>query len=69
VVEMPANTLPSYRVRRRKRIVGVIAVVLLLIFTVLAILQYIPLIVWIIADFAVALIANFLFRIIGSVSL
>ncbi len=66
---MPADTLTSYGVRRRKRVVGVVAVVLLLIFTVLAILQYIPLLVWIIADLAVALVANFLFRKIGRVSL
>ena len=66
---MSANTSTSYKIRRRKRVVGVIAVVLLLIFTFLAILQYIPLIIWIIADLAVALIANLLFRRIGRVSL
>ncbi len=59
---MPANTLASDEVRRKKRIVGAIAIVFLLFFTVLAVLQFISLIVWIIADLVVALIANFLFR-------
>lgn len=69
MVDMPANTVASDEVRRKKRAVGVIAIVLLLFFTVLDILQFITLIVWIIADLAVALIANFLLRRIGRVSL
>ncbi len=66
---MSANPLASDEVRRKKRVVGVIAIVLLLFFTVLDILRFISVIVWIIADLAVALIANFLIRRIGRVSL
>lgn len=66
LIKMPARAETNYdKARMQKRTVGVIAVVLLLVFTVLALLQYISLIVWIIADLVVALIANLLFRRIG----
>jgi len=55
--------------RRRKRTIGIIAVVLLLIFTILALLQYISLIEWLIADLVVGLVANLLLRRIGRVIL
>ena len=51
--------------RQKKRIIGVIAIVLLLIFTVLALAGYISIIIWVILDLAVAAIANLLFRRIG----
>jgi len=52
-------------VRRKKRKVGMIAIVLLFIFTVLALIGLITSFEWLIADLIVALIANILFRIIG----
>ncbi len=56
-------------VRQKKRIVGVIAIALLLLFTVLAILGYLSFIVWVLLDLVVAGIANLLFRRIGRVTL
>jgi hypothetical protein len=67
---MPAKT--NYNpadVRRKKRIVGAIAIALLLLFTVLAFLQLISFIEWIILDLVVGLIANLLLRRIGRVPL
>jgi uncharacterized membrane protein len=65
---MPAKPLASDEKRRRKRTVGIAAIVLLLFLTILALLDFISLAVWIIADLIVALIANFLFRRIGRAS-
>ncbi len=53
------------RVVQQKRAVGAVAIVLLLVFTVLALTSYISLIVWVIADLVVAGVANLLFRRIG----
>ncbi|MCW3999405.1 MAG: hypothetical protein NWE93_04115 [Candidatus Bathyarchaeota archaeon] len=61
---MSASDLPE-SVRNKKRAVGAAAIVLLLIFTVLAILQYIDFLVWILADLVVAGVANLLLRRIG----
>lgn len=64
---MPVATkMPNEKVRRKKRSIGVIAVALLLFFTVLAILGLISFIVWLIADVVVALVANLLLRRIGT---
>jgi hypothetical protein len=69
-MDMPtANDLVPDKVRRRKRTIGIIAVALLLLFTILAFLNFISLIVWIFADLAVALIANLLLRRVGRVTL
>jgi nitrate reductase NapE component len=63
---MPAATnLTPDKLRRRKRTIGIIAIALLLLFTVLALLGVISFIVWILADLAVALIANVLLRRVG----
>jgi ABC-type transporter Mla maintaining outer membrane lipid asymmetry permease subunit MlaE len=62
---MAKKTKLTPELRRRKRTIGIIAVVLLLIFTILALLQYISLIEWLIADLVVGLIANLLLRRIG----
>ena len=63
---MPAATnLAPDELRRRKRTIGLIAIALLLLFTVLALLGVISFIVWILADLAVALIANLLLRRVG----
>ena len=67
---MPAATnLAPDKLRRRKRPIGIIAIALLLLFTVLALLGAISFIVWILADLAVALIANVLLRRVGRVNL
>jgi len=64
-----SQDVPPETVRQRKRIVGAIAISLLLLFTVLAILGYIPFIVWVLLDLVVAGIANLLFRRIGRVTI
>jgi|GEM_PF-893402 nitrate reductase NapE component len=63
---MPAATnLAPDKLRRRKKRIGIMAIALLLLFTVLALLGVISFIVWILADLAVALIANLLLRRVG----
>jgi hypothetical protein len=52
-------------IRKTKNTVGIIAIVLLMLFTVVALLGYISSTVWIIADVIVALVANLIFRIVG----
>ena len=52
-------------VRRKKNVVGLVAIALLLLFTILAIMGYISVWVWLIADLIVAFVANMLFRNIG----
>jgi hypothetical protein len=52
-------------VRRKKHIVGAVAISLLLLFTVLAIVRVLSVLEWIIADLIVAVIANFMFKAIG----
>ena len=67
---MPVATdLSLEKIRRRKRIIGIIAISLLLGFTVLAFLGVISLIVWVLADLVVAGIANVLFRRVERVNL
>ena len=66
---MVKKTNLTPELRRRKRTIGIIAVVLLLIFTILALLQYISLIEWLIADLVVGLVANLLLKRIGRVIL
>jgi hypothetical protein len=68
-MDMPAsiNLVPD-KLRQRKRAIGIIAIALLLLFTILDFLGVITLIVWILADLAVALIANLLLRRIGRVN-
>jgi hypothetical protein len=60
-----ATNLTPDKLRQRKRTIGIIAIALLLLFTVLAFLEVITFIVWILADLAVALIANVLLRRVG----
>jgi hypothetical protein len=63
---MPAkNSFNPQKIRRRKIAVGIIAVALLLVFTVLAILQFITFIEWVLGDLVVAGVANLLFKRIG----
>ncbi len=51
--------------QRKKRIVGIVAIALLLIFTILAIIGVLSALEWIIADLIVAAIANLIFKAIG----
>ena len=67
--DMPAANLNPEKIRQRKRTIGAIAIALLLLFTVLALAQVISLIVWVLADLAVAAIANLLLRRVGRVNL
>jgi hypothetical protein len=62
---MPESEYMSEKTRNKKRAIGAVAIVLLLVFTVLAILGYINFIVWVIADLIVAGVANLLLRRVG----
>ena len=62
---MSKADLNSASVRNKKRVIGIVAITLLLVFTVLAILQFINYIAWILGDLVVAGIANLLLRRIG----
>lgn len=66
---MPVPNKLSPELRRKKRTIGIIAIALILLFTVLAIAGDISFIAWIIADLVVALIANLLLKRIGRVNL
>jgi hypothetical protein len=57
------------KIRRRKRTIGVIAITLLLVITVLAIFLHISFLVWVVADLAVAAVANLLLRRVGRMPL
>jgi hypothetical protein len=66
-IDMPAKT--SYnpeKIRKQKRAIGIIAVTLLLLITVLAILMHTSFIIWVLADLIVAGVANLLLRRVGS---
>ena len=52
-------------VRRKKNIIGLVAIALLIVFTVLGIAGVVSVWVWLIADLVVAFVANMLFRNIG----
>ena len=60
-----ANSSGTDAVRKTKNRIGIIAIVLLLLFTVLAFLGVFSFAVWIIADLAVSLVANLILRRIG----
>jgi len=47
---------------RPKRVVGLIAIALIVVFTILGIAGVLSFVVWILAELAVALIANMIFR-------
>jgi hypothetical protein len=66
---VPKASNLSPEIRRKKRMIGIIAIALLLLFTVLAIARVISFIAWIIGDLVVALIANLLLKKIGRVNL
>ncbi len=60
-----ANSSGTDAVLKTKRRIGIIAIVLLLLFTVLAFIRVFSFVEWIIADLAVALVANLILRRIG----
>ena len=62
---MTNMTTMSLEVRRKKNLVGIVAIVLLLVFTTMAIIGFLPFLVWIVADLVVALVANVILRRIG----
>jgi len=55
----------SGSIRKKKNIVGVVAIALLLLFTALAIARVLSLVEWIIADLVVAVIANLILKTMG----
>jgi hypothetical protein len=55
----------SRSVRRKKNAVGVVAIALLLFFTVLAFAGTLSFMEWIVADLVVAVVANLILRRIG----
>ena len=60
-----ASSSGTDAVRKTKNRIGIIAIVLLLLFTVLAFIGVFSFTVWIIADLVVALVANLILRRIG----
>ncbi len=66
---MPKVQYNPEKVQKQKRIIGAVAVVLLLIVTVLAIMYQINFIVWVIIDLIIAGVANLLLRRVGRVPL
>jgi len=63
---MPAKkSFNSEKVDRRKRIIGIVAIILLLVITGVAILFHISFLIWVVADLVVAAVANLLLRRVG----
>ncbi|MGD6805567.1 MAG: hypothetical protein ACQCN4_01215 [Candidatus Bathyarchaeia archaeon] len=62
---MPQSEYMAAKTQNKKRAIGAVAIILILIFTVLAIMGYINFIVWVIADLIVAAVANMLLRRVG----
>ena len=66
MTKMPAKvSFNPEKIRNQKRAIGVIAIALLLLFTVMALLGWISYIVWVLADLVVAAVANLLLRRVG----
>jgi hypothetical protein len=69
VIALNANTSGYDAARKTKRTIGMIAISLLVLFTILALLRIIGFLDWIILDLIVAFAANLLFRRINKKSL
>jgi hypothetical protein len=65
----PKTNINLEKIRQRKRAIGVVAIALLLTITVLAIFLHISFLVWVVADLAVAAVANLLLRRVGQMPL
>jgi hypothetical protein len=61
----PKNNFDPEKIRQRKRVIGIVAIILLLVITVLAILLHVSFIFWVLADLVVAGVANLLLRRVG----
>jgi hypothetical protein len=61
---MPSEKSPD-STQTKKRIVGIVAIALLLLFTILAIVRALSVLEWIIADLIVAAVANLILKEIG----
>jgi len=59
------NVETAEAVRRKKNVVGIVAIALLLLFTVLAFAGGLSFIEWLIGDAIVAVVANIILRTIG----
>ena len=55
----------SGSIRKKKNIVGIVAIALLLLFTALAIARILSFVEWIIADLVVAVVANLILKTMG----
>jgi cell division septal protein FtsQ len=53
------------KTQKQKRAIGIVAVIILLVITVLAIFLHVTFLVWVLADLVVAGIANLLLRRVG----
>jgi protein-S-isoprenylcysteine O-methyltransferase Ste14 len=51
--------------QRKKRIIGIVAIALLLLLTVMALVHVLSVVEWIIADLIVAVVANLILKAIG----
>jgi hypothetical protein len=61
----PKINVDYEKIRQKKRAIGIIAITLLIIITVLAILFHISFLVWVVIDLVVAAVANLLLRRVG----
>ena len=64
---MPKVTYDPDKVRKQKRIIGAIAITLLVIVTIIAIATQLGFIVWVLLDVVIAGVANLLLRRVGRV--
>jgi hypothetical protein len=64
-----AQSDPSARINRQKRLVGIVSIVLISLFFVLTFLGYIPFLIMLVLDIVVWGIANLILRRIGRVPL
>jgi hypothetical protein len=61
----PKINVDYEKIRQKKRAIGIIAITLLIIITVLAIFFHISFLVWVVIDLVVAAVANLLLRRVG----
>jgi hypothetical protein len=64
---MPKVTYNPEKVQKQKKIIGIVAITLLLIVTTLAIALHISYIIWVLLDLAIAGVANLLLRRVSKV--
>jgi hypothetical protein len=64
---MPKVTYNPEKVQKQKKIIGIVAITLLLIVTTLAIALHISYIIWVLLDLAITGVANLLLRRVSKV--